>query len=559
MMTTRLHSICMSIALCVGLLIASGCAATPPPVGGLRFANRLPVWLVNDQAQLIVPPAARGFPKLKYYFDRFFYRPVVRSMEVRSSPHAQNVNSLDEVPNSTWFTNRIGRGGLSAEEVRIGLSQVARLGKPQRLRVTGTKVGGKSPGLLYLDEQGAKYILKFDETGQPEMETGADIVAQRLLWAAGFNVPDDNVIIFRREQLVLADDAKIRDTFGNKRPMTNADLEATLALLEVQADGSYRGLASRFLPGFPIGGIAPEGTRSDDPNDVVPHQHRRELRGQYVFFSWLNHTDVKQDNTLDMYDPKAGYVTHYLVDFGKALGSLGWIESREEDGFAYSMDVKYIVTSLLTLGVWRRPWEGADGAQPSGERYLGVGRFESKEFTADGWKPAYPWEPFNHIDRFDGFWAAKIVARFRPEHIRAAVMAAQYSSKKTSDYIVRTLIERQSIVVRHWFANVSALDEFSMDGDKLCFSDLNTQHQSVVGPTETAITASLYGHTGRLRGRAVVAHSAGARFCADVGEIADYTIVRFRSKVAGAGTRTMDVHLNVGASAVPQVIGLERH
>ncbi|MCP4448452.1 MAG: hypothetical protein GY811_24380 [Myxococcales bacterium] len=75
--------------------------------------------------------------------------------------------------------------------------------------------------------------------------------------------------------------------------MTVADLESTLARLEVQADGSYRGFASKFLPGLPIGGIAPEGMRSDDSNDIVPHQHRRELRGQYVFFSWLNHTDVK--------------------------------------------------------------------------------------------------------------------------------------------------------------------------------------------------------------------------------------------------------------------------
>lgn len=542
----------------IGLLISVGCGSTAPTVGGLRFANRVPVWLVNDRVPLTVAPAPRGFPKLQYYFDRFFYRPLVRGMEFRSSHHALNVNSLDEVPNSTWFTNRIGVKELRPEQVGLGLREETQEAF-QILRVTGTKVGGKSPGLVFVNESGAKYILKFDEIGHPEMETGADVVAQRLLWAAGFNVPDDNVVIFRREQLVLADDAEIKDTFGNKRPMTEVDLEATLARLEVQNDGSYRGLASRYLSGIPIGGIAPEGVRSDDANDVVPHQHRRELRGQYVFFSWLNHTDVKQDNTLDMFDPKTGYVTHYLVDFGKALGSLGWIENREEDGFAYSMDAKYIATSLFGLGLWRRPWEGADGAQPNGKRYLGVGRFESKHFKADGWAPAYPWEPFNHLDRMDGYWAAKIIARFRPEHIREAVLAAQYSSKKSTEYLIRTLIARQRIVVRHWFGQVSALDHFQIDQGKLCFTDLNALHRNIVGPKDTTFTARLYSPKGVLRAKAAVVAVGAAGLCADLGAASDYTIVRIRSKAPGSRGTVMDVHLHVGAKSAFQIIGLERH
>jgi hypothetical protein len=75
------------------------------------------------------------------------------------------------------------------------------------------------------------------------------------------------------------------------------------------ADGSYRVIAGRAVPGRavpgravpgrPVGRFKYYGTRPDDPNDVIPHEHRRELRALEVFGAWTNLVDMKAGSTLD--------------------------------------------------------------------------------------------------------------------------------------------------------------------------------------------------------------------------------------------------------------------
>ena len=546
-----------------------GCA--PRAVSDVRFANRAPVTAVNDRVD-IAQPKDPGFPRLLYFFDRFAFRRVTRLMEVPEPTHAVNVNSLDEVPDSTWFTNRIGVRDLSPRDLERGPNSDDGPDTSAPWTILGTKIGGVTIGFRIEDARGVQYLLKFDRKGLPETETGANVVVQRLLWAAGFNVPEDTVVRVERDRLVLAPDATVADTFGNERPMTTEDLDEALAEVNPSGDGSYRALASKFLPGVPVGGVIPEGVRKDDPNDVVPHEDRRELRGQYVLFSWLDHTDVKYDNMLDVWtadpvDEAVHYVVHYLVDFGNGLGTLGVVENRDNDGFAHAFDFEYGLYSLVALGLWQRPWEGLAVPQ-----LLGVGRIDAEHFDPARWRPQFPWTPFDRRDRHDGFWAAKIVARFSPELIRAAVDAGKYSDPRAADYLWNVLVERRNKIVAYWFAQVTPLDGFEFADGVLCFRDLALVYG--LSPAERATYwARAYDYDGAPLGDpvtvGVTVGPTGSELGGEPGEVClpalpsgskreGYTIVKIVPRRLGAATFPVEAHLARNPAGELRVIGLHR-
>jgi hypothetical protein len=160
------------------------------------------------------------------------------------------------------------------------------------------------------------------------------------------------------EGLAIDPEATIEPPGAPRRPMRQTDIGWLLERAARDADGTYRVVASPLLPGKRLGGFRFYGTRPDDPNDVFPHEHRRELRGYGTFSAWLNHVDAKSINTYDALVTENGraYVRHYLLDFGSTLGSAAVGPREEWEGYDYLVEPKDLGRGIVRLGFYVKPW-----------------------------------------------------------------------------------------------------------------------------------------------------------------------------------------------------------
>lgn len=450
------------------------------------------IWYEDDRAD--IPPPRERDPNLLWDgVNETFMRPAGRLTHpgrlVRGVgalfggdpvPPAQNVNVLDEVPNSSWFTNRIGLRAFSPEEaargpgegtgpVRDGASWV----------VIGAKSAGVTPGFTVRDGRGDVYFVKLEARGLANVSSAAAVIAGRILHAAGYNVPDDAIITFRREDLVVGEGVRFTAPDGRKLPMTTEDLEAILRRVERNPDGVWRAIASRRLAGTPVGPFDYEGRREDDPNDRIDHEDRRELRGLYVFASWINHFDTKQHNSLDMYvtEGERRYVRHYLIDFASTLGAAA-NDIAPRLGWEYTVDLAALVR-LGALGLYEDPWRRMRRPEDLPE----IGYFESAIYEPGAFKPLEPNSAFANLTDRDGYWAAKIITAFTDAHLHAIAETGRYRDPRAAAYMARVLGERRDKIGRHWFDRVAPLDFFAVRGGRVQWRDLGEERGLYPGTT----------------------------------------------------------------------------
>jgi len=98
------------------------------------------------------------------------------------------------VPDSSWFTNRIGKGNLSVEDLKRGPRTNSGPDMSGPWVVIKGKISGIAPGFVINDARGDIYFVKFNSPGYRGLTSGAEIISTLILHAAGYNVPENHVM-----------------------------------------------------------------------------------------------------------------------------------------------------------------------------------------------------------------------------------------------------------------------------------------------------------------------------------------------------------------------------
>jgi hypothetical protein len=454
-------------AFLAGLLLAGTSSAK-------RFYDDDPIQ--HEPKPMNVEDARRR--KLSDYYDFFlnsFAHPGERNTKTRKIP-AQAVNTLGDVPDSSWYTKRHYWRPMTIEELVRGPGNQTPPSPDGPWQVVAAKAEGITPGFMIRDSRGEHYLLKFDPLSNPEMSTSADVLVSKIFYAVGYSVPENYIVSFSRDNLTIGEDVTLRDTRGKLRKMTSRDVTELLLRVPTDKNGMYRAGASRILQGKSLGEFRYHGTRKDDPNDIVPHEHRRDLRGLSVFCAWVDHDDSRAINTLDLLVEERGiqFVKHHLIDFGSTLGSASDRANSPRAGFEYLFEWKPAIEQFFTFGLLVPKW-----ARAKYPDIPAVGRFEAKVFDPVTWVPEYPNPAFSNRLPDDAFWAAKQVMAFTDEQIRAIVKTGAYSDPRAEKWIADCLIARRDKIGRAFFAQVLPLDRFKIQDGRLVFEDLAVEHKFI--------------------------------------------------------------------------------
>jgi hypothetical protein len=465
--------------------------------GERRFSARETLWQDTDTRPIAVPCERRPTEKEPHHVacapepyvspliwdaaDNSLFRPIAKVFAVDPPRDALNVNALDEVPNSAWFQNRIGvrkpsreellRGACTPEEMLDGFTA-----KPGSWIIDQGKPNGASPGFRIKVAGKRKFMLKTDSREQPERPSAASAIGAAIYHAVGFNTSCEQVVFVDRRALSLQPGLKVTDNSGITKPFDEGALETVLAQAPSR-DGYVRLQASAWLPGYLLGPFRYEGTRSDDDNDVIAHEDRRDLRGGRLVAAWLNHFDAREQNTMDSWiatgkvvDGSPGFVRHYYLDTSDSFGSeWAWDGISRRLGQSYLLDWGDIGQDFVTFGAGTRPWERLERT-PGMEAF---GYFSAREFDPETWKNEYPNPAFSRATERDNAWMARILSRFDRDDVRALVDLGKFYRADHAMYLADVLEQRLQLILARYLARLSPIADVKVVGpERACATDL---------------------------------------------------------------------------------------
>jgi hypothetical protein len=376
------------------MLLCVACGPHPA-----RFADRGPVTQANDDRPIALP-RRRVFIEDLYQADVYVRRELVNGLDPRRYPEARDVNSMDQVPASSWH-----RGDAPATDPIGGY---AADGPPvEPFAVVDEPATSDTPDAVVIrDGRGLAYELQYDLDGREGMRTAAAAVASRLAYALGYHTAEAHVVVF--------------------------------------ADGR-RAAATRFPIGVDLGPTPMAQPRDDDPNDRIEHLDRRTLRALHYVTAWLDMRRLRPRNLRDVYvGPRGrGHVKHMLVGFDGALGVDNWLDAvawaenpdREESNFFMRM---------FSLGLSPEP----PGIPPATE-WPSVGLI-GELLVPSEWDTSPPFEPSDRLLPGDAYWIAKRIAQVDTETM-ASALAAGSLEKAPREHIMARLRQRRAALVAYGY------------------------------------------------------------------------------------------------------------
>jgi len=479
----------MRVAITAGLVMCAACAG-----GATRFPLREPLRRDTDLDPVSVacrPDPSPKEPGRVACYPREYVSPFVwdridttvfgrlsRILSIDVTGEAENANSIDEVADSSWFENR---PTSSPAEKTAGActAEVALPSDPAdgSWLIDHGKDNGSSIGFRVQVPGKGVYLLKADDPESPELASAASVIGAAVYHAAGFLTTCEQIIYVRREQFSLAPGLVVMANNGTPHPFDDAALTSALASLPRR--GTLRRMqASKWLPGVALGPFRYETLRDDDPNDIILHEDRRELRGSRLIAAWLGHWDAREQNSMDVWiarDPahkrsSPGYVRHYQIDTSDVFGQpMDPPTLAKRLGHSYQIDLEDIAVDFVTLGLISRPWDRA--ALVPGHELFGF--FTANDFDPEAWKPAYPNPAFLRMTERDGAWMARLIARFSREDIRSLVAAGQFTDPRNSEYLEQLLVARQQRILARYLARLSPVADVHGEADgRVCAVDL---------------------------------------------------------------------------------------
>jgi hypothetical protein len=533
----------------------SGGSTVPSLVATKKFFSDDPLW-AEPTPREVKNVTGISIDNLYDFVEQSFVVPHVEKHVERSRQDvALNCNTLGEVPDSEWYTNRHALHPMSIEDLVRGSGNSNPPEADGKWMVISAKNDGVTPGVVIEDDHRNRYLLKFDPPDYPELASAPDVIGSKFYYALGYNTPENYIVYFRPDQLVLTEASSWKDSLGKKHILKQSLINEWLAAQHKDEQGRYRALASRWIVGKPLGPFTFEGTRSDDPNDVVPHERRRELRGMDVIASWLNDTDAKSINTLDSLVEENGrrYIKHFRIDWGASLGSDSLKPKDVRRGHDYFVDPKPTLFQTATFGFYVPKWMRIR------HPYIkGVGTFDAESFDAANWKSNYPNTAFLLMDDDDAFWAAKKIMAFSDADIRAIVETGRYSDPEATAWVTDTLIKRRDKIGRTWLSRGLALDNFRVADGRLVFDDLAEKYK-VTGPRQVTIRWSEFDNGNNQR-RPIETNGEGASVPTAAGEKTGFLAAAIKASPNGNNAKSPEVTVYLrGSGGMWSVVGIDRN